>query len=106
MKPRSMTAGLAVSAVMAGLLIAWVDSRPTWDDTGITAGVVFLAAAFFAALSARRPWFWALAVGAWIPLFGIAIGHNAGALLALAPALVGAYAGALARRAMSPPGAK
>jgi hypothetical protein len=25
-------------ALLLGFLITWVDSRPTWDDAGITAG--------------------------------------------------------------------
>ena len=54
--------GLSLAAIALGLLIAWVDSAPTWDDTGITAGMIFLTAAVF-----------------------------------------GAYAGALARRALAPP---
>jgi hypothetical protein len=28
--------------VIVGLGIGYVDSRPTWDDAGITAGVVFV----------------------------------------------------------------
>lgn len=94
------------AAIGLGLLIAWVDNRPTWDDAGITAGMVFLTTALFGALRPARPWVWALAVGAWIPFFGIALHHNAGSLLALAPAFLGAYAGSLTRRAISPPGPK
>jgi hypothetical protein len=101
---RASPIGLMSAAIVMGLLIAWVDSRPAWDDAGITAGMVFLTAAFFGALRPARPWVWALAAGAWIPFFGIALRHNSDSLLALAPALAGAYAGALARRAISPPG--
>jgi hypothetical protein len=43
-------------------------------------------------------WLWALAVGAWIPLWGIISMQNYGALLALIIAFVGAYAGVLARK--------
>jgi hypothetical protein len=31
--------------LLAGALVGYVDSRPTWDDTGITAGAVFLVSA-------------------------------------------------------------
>jgi hypothetical protein len=31
-------------AIAAGLLIADIDSRPAWDDTGITAGMIFFGA--------------------------------------------------------------
>lgn len=102
MRVRPLRIGLAVLAIVVGLIIGWVDSRPTWDDTGLTAAAVFLAAAFFAALTPRRPWLWGLAVGAWIPLFGIIGSHHVGSLLALAIALGGAFAGALARRALAP----
>ena len=90
-------------AIALGLLIAWVDSRPSWDDSGITAGMVFLTAAFFGALRPSRAPLWALAVGVWIPLFGIILHQNVGSLLALAVAFFGAYAGALARKARGAP---
>jgi len=91
---------LLIAAVVVGLAIAWVDSRPTWDDTGITAGVVLLTSAVFGFVAPRRPWLWALAVGGMIPLLGILRGGNFGSLLALIVALAGAYGGALVHRAM------
>jgi hypothetical protein len=103
---KGASAFLLLLAVAIGLLIAWVDSRPTWDDTGVTAGTVLIAAALFSALKPRHPWLWALAVGGWTALFGILRTHNYGSLLGLAVALFGAYLGALARRAISPPGPK
>ena len=42
-------------ALAAGLAIAWMDTRPQWDDAGITAGAVALAAALASAAGAR-PW--------------------------------------------------
>ena len=96
---------MIILAVAAGLVIAWVDSRPTWDDAGITAGMLFLTAALFGALRPSRAPVWALAVGAGVPLAGIVLHYNFGSLLALAPTLIGAYAGALARRALAPRGA-
>ncbi|MEP7188533.1 MAG: hypothetical protein ABI901_04980 [Roseiflexaceae bacterium] len=80
-------------ALILGALIAWVDSRPTWDDTGITAGVLLLVCAGFGAIHPRLAWLWALALGAWIPLAGIVIAHNYSSLLALGIALIGAYLG-------------
>ena len=91
---------LLVLAILLGLGIAWVDSRPAWDDTGISAGVVLLASAGFAFAAPRRPWVWALAIGAPIPLLGILSRGNVASLLALVIALVGAYGGALVHRAM------
>ncbi len=34
---------LLVVALIAGSTIGWIDSRPDWDDTGITAAMVFIA---------------------------------------------------------------
>ncbi len=92
---------LAVIAMGLGLAIAWIDSRPTWDDAGITAGLLVLTAAVFGALRPAKPWLWGLAVGVWVPLLGVGR-RNPGTLLALAMALFGAYLGALARRALGP----
>src|SRR3954449_7009422 len=84
---------MILAALILGALIAWVDSRPTWDDTGITAGVLLLISAGFGAARPRFAWLWALALGAWIPIVNIVISHNLGAILALAIALIGAYLG-------------
>jgi len=57
----------AVLAPAVGLLlgagIGYVDSRPTWDDTGITVGAVVLCAFVTAAISPRWAWLSGLAVG-------------------------------------------
>lgn len=85
---------LLAVALAAGLFIAWVDSRPGWDDTGITAGLLCAVAAMIGTASPRRPWVWGLAVGGWIPLGGLLLRGNPATLLALAAGMVGAYAGA------------
>ena len=84
---------LPAIACSLGLLIAYVDSRPTWDDTGITAGSILLVSGLLAMLADRRPWLWALTTGAWVPLYGIVFTHNVASILALVVAFVGAYAG-------------
>jgi hypothetical protein len=89
-------------ALTCGALLAWMDSSPGWDDTGITVGLVLIGSAVFGALKPRWAWAAALAVGAWIPLVEIPQSHNYGALAALAFALAGAYGGALARRLLGP----
>jgi hypothetical protein len=86
----------------AGLALGFIDSRPSWDDTGVTAGAILLVTLLLAAMAPQRPWAIALAVGVWIPLFGILNGANYGSLLALAVAFAGAYAGALLRRTVLP----
>jgi hypothetical protein len=85
-------------AVCLGLLIAYVDSRPNCDDTGITAGAVLLTCGVLGALGPERPWLWALAVGIWLPAYEIASSRTYGSLLALIFAFAGAYAGMGARR--------
>lgn len=98
---RSTLLGALLLALAIGIGIAWIDSRPGWDDTGITAGLVFLSSAVLGAAAPRYPWAWALAIGGWIPLVELAQARNAGALLALAIAFAGAYAGWGARAAIA-----
>ena len=88
-------------ALVLGLLIAFVDASPCWDDTGVTAVMVFTSCGILGAIHPRRAWQWALAVGLWIPALGIALHQNYESWAALAVALVGAYAGKLINRAIS-----
>jgi hypothetical protein len=80
-------------AVTAGLSVAWIDTRPTWDDAGITAVMVLVIASVFGSLAGQKPWLIALAVSIWIPLISILSAHNFGGLLALIPGFIGAYTG-------------
>jgi hypothetical protein len=84
---------LLAVAVVIGLLFVYVDSMPTWDDSGILAGAILLVCGLLALLGFQRPWLLALAVGGWIPLRGIFVTHNFGSILALLIAFVGAYLG-------------
>src|SRR3954452_21964525 len=81
-----------------GILIAYIDSRPTWDDTGLTVAalVTFAGIASFAA--GRRPWLWALLVGAPTPLFEIAQTGQAATVAALLFAAICAAIGCAASR--------
>jgi uncharacterized membrane protein YjjP (DUF1212 family) len=83
---------LVLSAI-AGLAIAGIDSRPNWDDTGITVFMVLCAVTLFGYFSTYKPWLIALAVSIWIPLFCIASSNNFGSMIALIPGFVGAYFG-------------
>ena len=96
----AVTLVACAGALGAGLAIAWMDTRPTWDDTGITAAALLVASGLAAALGARW-WLAALLVAG--PLV-VAESSGLGAGLAL-PALIavpGAVVGALARRSEPP----
>jgi hypothetical protein len=84
---------LLAIAVLAGLFSAYVDSRPTWDDTGVLAGGLLLISGLLTLLGHRKPWLIALAVGIWIPLHDIYLSHDFLLLLVLLFPLVGAYGG-------------
>ena len=62
---------LLVAALAIGGVIAYVDARPTWDDTGITAGSLLLSAAALSYFARRRAWLLAITMGVWIPLLSI-----------------------------------
>lgn len=91
---------LLAVALLTGLFIAYVDSRPTWDDTGITAGTMLLSSGLLTLLGYRRPWLIALAIGLWTLLYETYLSHNfhfPGVILlplfVLFVCFVGAYAG-------------
>jgi hypothetical protein len=88
---------LLAIAVLAGLFSAYVDSRPTWDDTGILAAGLLVVSGLLTLLGHRRPWLIALAVGIWIPLHDIYLSHDVRMLLVLLFPLIGAYGGWLVR---------
>ena len=87
---------LLIVALALGAAIMWIDTRPSWDDTGVTAGLIFVATAAMGFLSPTRAWLLALAVASWVPAFGLSHG-NAATALAFAFGFGGAYAGAAAR---------
>jgi len=93
---------LFVVALAMGGLVTYVDSRPTWDDTGVTAAALLCMAGVLGFLGPARPWLWALALGVWIPLLGVARGQNFATSLALVVAFVGAYVGAAIRTRLTP----
>lgn len=91
---------LLALAVLMGILIAYVDSRPTWDDAGITAGTMLLSSGLLTLLGYQRPWHIALAIGLWTPLYETYLSRNFSfpgmillPLIILLITFVGAYAG-------------
>jgi hypothetical protein len=89
---------LLIAALAFGFLVTYVDSRPNWDDTGVTAAAILLSCGLLGAAGPRQPWLWALAVGLWIPILGIVRTQNYASLLALGVAFIGAFAGMGLRR--------
>lgn len=92
---------LAVALALGGL-VTYVDGRPTWDDTGVTVAALLVFSGVLGFLGPNRPWLWALALGVWIPLLGVARTQNYWAMLALVVAFVGAYGGTAVRTSLSP----
>jgi hypothetical protein len=96
MRPAAIRGRLAVAlaiSLIAGIAIGWMDSRPGFDDTGVTAVSLVLAAGAASFVADRSPWLLAVTTGVWVPLFeqqGLAPG---GPLLALAFSGVGSAAG-------------
>src|SRR5271169_1166996 len=93
---------ILIVAVAVGLFIAWIDTRPHWDDTGITVAMVFGTSAVLGSLLQRRVWLLAIVLGVWIPLANIIQFNNYGSVLAIVAAFAGAYAGAFLRRIFFP----
>jgi hypothetical protein len=78
---------------LLGLLLAFIDSRPDWDDTAILVFGILISGGVLEVLCQRRPWLLALLLGVWIPLWGILVSRNYASLLALAFAFMGVYIG-------------
>jgi hypothetical protein len=95
---RGRTVILAAAAVAVGVTIAFVDSRPTWDDTMVTALALWLAGAGFAFLGRHRPWLWTALVAVWVPLLEMPGPAGAGSLLAFVFAFGGAGFGYVCAR--------
>jgi hypothetical protein len=95
-------ARLAIATVLAGAFgigFAWLDSRPGFDDTGVTAAGLLLAAAISTLLAGSRPpWVaivLAVLVGVWIPLVEVPGTGSMAPLVALPISLAGAAVGAV-----------
>ena len=92
-----LIAGLAI-AIVAGIAIGYVDSRPGWDDTGVTAVSLLLSGGVAAFVAGRLPWLVAVAAGIWVPLFERSSLASGGPLAALVFAGIGATIGWLIGR--------
>lgn len=93
---------LALTAAGIGIALAWIDQSPGWDDTAVLVMLVLLASGLFGLLAPKRPWLWALLIGAGVPLAGIIRQGSFAGLVALVIALVGAYMGTAVRKLFLP----
>lgn len=98
MKPNIKFLMMLILSVSCGLLIAWNDLRPGWDDTGITAGLIVLTSALFGYLNPERPWIWALSVSSWIPVYSIATTGDFKMLLVALFGFAGSYLGSAVKK--------
>jgi len=92
---------LLIVANLVGVMLAFVDTRPTWDDTGIMVLAILTASAIFGFAGRSRAWAYALSVGIWIPLWNFLLSGRLDSAITIGVALVGAYCGALTRKAVS-----
>jgi hypothetical protein len=101
MSEKLKTGVLSLLAISSGIFITVVDSNPSWDDSGISALMVFGSTALLGYFSPKLFWLWALLVALWIPVYGIISTHNYTSILALIIGFMGAYGGALAHKMFS-----
>jgi hypothetical protein len=96
--PRARLAIALAISLIAGIAIGWMDSRPGWDDTAITALSLVLASGVAAFIAGSRPWLVAITTGVFVPLFELPGLGGGGALAAFLFSGIGAAAGWLAAR--------
>jgi hypothetical protein len=87
----------ACFCIVVGLAIAYVDSRPTWDDSGITVGALLVAAAFAGFAVPYRAWRWGLLLGIWTPVIEIVLYGSIGAFAAPVFGVLAALVGSALR---------
>ena len=90
-----------ILCITFGSIIGWIDTRPNWDDTGITVGMILISTIICGGLSPSRAWLWALIVGGTVFAANFILHGNYGSAVALVIALVGAYVGAGIRKGLS-----
>ena len=87
-----------VAAVVAGAGIGYIDTRPNWDDTGVTAGALLVAGALLGAATPRWFWLTGLALGAPLLALNVALHGNYGSAIGLVVAVAGAGLGSVTGR--------
>ncbi|MFN8241029.1 MAG: hypothetical protein U0X39_09790 [Bacteroidales bacterium] len=80
-------------SLLAGIAVWYIDSRPGWDDTGISAMLIFIAALVPSLVYSRLFLLWALVSGIWVPLAGMLNTSNPLYFLILLFSFAGATSG-------------
>jgi hypothetical protein len=93
----------AIIGLLIGICIAYVDSRATWDDAGVTAAALVGTAGLIGAVRPRAWWLIGLAVGLPVVAFNVAIYGRFSSALAVAFSVLGAAVGASIGRAFRRP---
>ena len=86
---------ILIVAILFGFSMAWIDTRPNWDDTGVEIFLILVGAGLLGFLAKQKPWLVALATGIWIPLYGVVFSNNFGGIIALLAAFIGSFGGYL-----------
>ena len=85
----------ALLSLGVGCLIGYAHSRPTWDDTGLTVGSIFLTSLLIAAWRSRTAWLTSLHIGTPVLGFNVIAHGNLASSIAIVIALVGSAVGML-----------
>jgi hypothetical protein len=75
-----------------------MDTRPNWDDTGITVVALFGVSCLLGAFFPVRPWLQGLIIGGTLWGFNVAANGSYDALVSIPVALLGSYLGSLGRK--------
>jgi hypothetical protein len=95
---RARLAAGIITSVLAGFLIGRLDSGAGWDDTGVTAALLVVAAGIASFIAGQRPWLFAVTTGMFVPLFELPGLAGGGALAAFLFSSIGAFVGWFAAR--------
>jgi hypothetical protein len=90
---KGATALVGIIGLTIGCAIGYVDSRPTWDDTGVTVVSVLLATVLLAAARPRAAWLVGPVVGLPILAFNVVLRGTWAAAVATLVAVAGAAIG-------------
>lgn len=89
---------LIILSLLAGLIIGWIDTRPRWNDTGITVALIFISSFILGIFSNRNAWVIALIIGLCITTLNFLVSNRIDSAVSILIALAGAYGGVLLKK--------